>query len=34
MDKLSVKEYENPFKGCKWYKYHLKGSDESKSELE
>ena len=34
MDKLSVKEYEDPFRDGKWYKYPLKDGDESKAELE
>ena len=34
MDKLSVKEYEDPFRDGKQYKYPLKGGDESKAELE
>ena len=34
MDKLSVKEYEDPFRDGKQYKYPLKDGDESKAELE
>lgn len=34
LDKLSVKEYEDPFRDGKQYKYTLRDSDESKAELE
>ena len=34
IDKLSVKEYEDPFRDGKQYKYPLKGGNESKAELE
>ena len=34
IDKLSVNEYEDPFRDGKQYKHPLKGGDESKAELE